>query len=447
VVAAPAAALVPLRRLSLFSLLALALIAPMSACSGGAAPYPAATSAGPIAPATTPSPAPASATPAPAPAFDPARALEHIRALSVGIGIRAAGTEGERRAAEYIRAQLASYGYQVFSQGFTFESYVDDGSTVEVISPQGQTLAAQGLAGSPSGTVEGEVVEAGKGNTAEFPAETEGKIALIQRGDISFGQKVANAAAAGASGVIIYNSSPGPFAGGLGETSQIPAVSISMEDGQSLLALAHAGGLRVRVTVRAHTETPESQNIVAQPPDGLCEAIAGAHYDSVPMGPGANDNASGTAVVLEMARLMASDGQFDRVCFVLFGAEEVGLLGSSHYVASLTPAERQRLKGMLDFDMLAVGSGWPVEGTPELAELVGEAAEALGLPHSASGLPAGASSDHAPFIQAGIPAVLFNCFCDEHYHTAQDTVQFIQEERLREAGQMGLEVLARLLAP
>lgn len=446
-VAAPAAALVPYRNLSPYAVLALALAILLGACNGAAVPSPTSTSAGPTTQAPAPSPSPAATVLTPTPAFDSARALEHIRVLSADIGIRAAGTGGEHRAAEYIRGQLASYGYQAFSQGFTFESYVDDGSTVEVISPRGQTLAAQGLAGSPSATVEGEVINAGKGYTAEFPAGMAGKIALIQRGDISFGQKVANAAAAGAAGVIIYNNSPGPFGGGLGRTSDIPAVSISMENGQSLLAMASGGGLRLRITVRAHSDTLESQNVIAQPPDGICEAVAGAHYDSVPTGPGANDNASGTAVVLEMARLLAADGQYDPVCFVLFGAEEVGLLGSSHYVASLTLAEKQRLKGMLDFDMLAVGSGWPLEGSPELTAIVGEAAEALGLPHSASSLPAGAGSDHAPFIQAGIPAILFNCFCDEHYHTAQDTVEFIQKERLSEAGQLGLKVLARLLAP
>lgn len=430
-------------------LLALALVAValVTACNGGRSPTPL------PAPAATPtalapaSPTPSPPTAAPTPTFDPGQALEHIRALSVGIGIRAAGTEGEQRAAEYIRGQLASYGYQTFTQGFTFESYVDDGSVVEVLSPEAQTLAAQGLAGSPSGTVEGEVFDAGKGYTAEFPAGASGKIALVQRGGISFGQKVANAAAAGAAGVVIYNDVPGPFGGGLGGTGSIPAVSISMEDGQALATLAAHGSVRVRITLRAHTETLASQNVVAQPPDGVCQAVAGAHYDSVPAGPGANDNSSGTAVVLEMARVMAADGRFDPVCFVLFGAEEVGLLGSSQYVSTLPPEERQRLKGMLDFDMLAVGSGWPLEGSPELVALAGEVASALGLPHSASGLPAGVGSDHAPFIQAGIPAVLFNCFCDEHYHTAQDQLEYIQQERLREAGRMGLEVLARLLGP
>ncbi len=436
----------PVRRPHLYAGLALAFLALLGACGGGprSSPEPASPSATPS--AQTPAPSPSPATTAPL-AFDSARALEHIRVLSVDIGIRAAGTDGERRAAEYIRGQLSSYGYRSLSQGFTFESYVDDGSTVEVISPRGQTLAALGLAGSPSATAEGEVVDVGKGSWAEFRAGMAGKIALIQRGDITFGEKVANAEAAGAAGVIIYNSSPGPFGGDLGGTSQIPAVSISMEDGQSLLAMVSEGGLRVRMTVMAHTATLESQNVIAQPPDGICEAVAGAHYDSVPTGPGANDNASGTAVVLEMARLLAADGQYDPVCFVLFGAEEVGLLGSSHYVASLTSAEKQRLKGMLDFDMLAVGSGWPLEGSPELTPIIGEAEEALGLPHSALSIRGAASSDHAPFIQAGIPAVIFSCFCDQHYHTAQDTVEFIQAERLREAGQMGLEVLKRLLAP
>ena len=72
----------------------------------------------------------------------------------------------------------------------------------------------------------------------------------------------------------------------------------------------------------------------------------GGHYDSVPAGPGANDNASGTATALEIASVLAADGELDDVCFVLFGAEEVGLIGSGAFVRSLSPDERSDVQGM-----------------------------------------------------------------------------------------------------
>ena len=393
---------------------------------------------------TVPPPA-ASATPTRAPFFDSARALEHVRVLSVDIGVRAAGSPGERQAAEYILGQLEAYGYQARLQPFTFETYADEGSTVEVVTPEGRTVAASALDGSPSGAAEGELIDAGRGRQAEFPAGTAGKVALVERGDTRLGEKVANAAAAGAVAVIVYNNVAGPFGGGLGGPGAIPAVAVSLEDGRALAAAAAGGGLRVRVSVRAQQEEARSQNVVAEPTGGDCRAVVGGHYDSVPMGPGANDNASGVSVVLEMARVLAAVGGRDEVCFVLFGAEEIGLLGSQHYVSALTEGQREAVRGMLDFDMLAVGEGWPFEGSPQLVALAEEAAEALSLPHSDSGLPAGASSDHAPFLSAGIPAVLFNCFCDEHYHTADDRFEYVQPDRLGEAGEMGFRVLRALL--
>jgi aminopeptidase YwaD len=395
------------------------------------------------APPRTPSPTPGIGTPQ----FESARALALVRALSVDIGVRAAGTDGELRAANLIRDELAKYGYQASLQPFPIQKFVDVGTSLDILSPRQQSVAAQALGGSISATAEAQLVATGLGYPQQFPAGTAGSIVLIERGEITFGEKVANATAAGAAGVILYNNESGPFAGQLQDESRIPAVSISREDGLALADLLNGEALTVRLNVQARTETVESRNVVARPPSGTCTLVLGGHYDSVPAGPGANDNASGTATVVEIARAMAADGTFDNVCFVLFGSEEIGLLGSEFYVRSLAADELAALQGMLNFDMLAVGDEWPLIGSHEVVTVAAQEADKLAIPHtSRSSIPAGAGSDHAPFQQSDVPAMVFNCFCDPNYHTANDRFDFVEEKRLGEAGAIGIATAQALLA-
>jgi aminopeptidase YwaD len=432
----PAAA----RRILLATALLIVLLASV-ACgdSGGeeATPTP---SPSPTEKPPTPSPTPA---PTPDPNFSGARALEHLRQLSVVIGSRAAGSDGETRAAEYIRAQLAAYGYTTSIQEFPIQSVTDLGSMVTITAPTARTMEGNALSGSAQGSATGQIVPAGIGRVGEFPANVQGNIALIERGELTFGMKVDNATAAGASGVIIYNNEPGDFNGGLSSGSTIPALSVSQEDGRSLASNATTGTIEVQVS----EQTVNSRNVVAKPVDGSCEIVTGGHLDSVPAGPGANDNASGTSVVLEIARARAARGQADGVCYVLFGAEEIGLLGSGHYVRQLPPVELDALEAMLNFDMLAVGDNWPLIGSPSVTDVAVVEAQELGVPYRvSSSLPQNLGSDHANFIQAGVPSMIFNCFCDPNYHTSEDKFEFVSEERLSQAGLMGLGIIETLLA-
>ncbi|MFQ5471606.1 MAG: M20/M25/M40 family metallo-hydrolase [Dehalococcoidia bacterium] len=368
-----------------------------------------------------------------------------METLAGEIGVRLAGSAGEAEAAEYIRDALASYGYDATIQEFDFESALQYDTRLRIESPD-RSFAASAMGGSPSGQAEAPIVVAGIGRPDEFPAGTAGKIALMERGTLFFSEKVQNAAAAGAVAAVIYNDGPGPFLGRLDEDVPIPVVSIPREDGQHLADLIAKGPVSARLSIGVTTAEGRSRNVVATPPDGKCTVIAGGHLDSVANGPGANDNASGTAVVIEMARALATDGEFDDVCFVLFGAEEVGLLGSRHYVESLTDLERLTTRAMLNFDMLGVGHEWPIGGSGSIVEVVADAGGALGLDVRLSSLPADTGSDHASFIAADIPAVIINCFCDDNYHTSQDVPEFVQSQRLEDAGNLGIATIESLLA-
>ena len=400
-------------------------------------------------PSTEPSP---TASPTTATSWSPAASLvsgdqayRHVLALAEDIGSRPAGSDAERQAAQYISQQLITYGYQTEEQQFTFGYYVET-AALEVLTPAPLSLTPRPLRLSGGGEVTAELVPAGLGRPQDFPPEgLKGRIALTERGDLSFSDKVTNAAAAGAAAVVIYNNVEGLFRGDLQEESPIPALSLSQAEGRQLQALLEEGPLTVRLSVQSAEETETSQNIIARSPQDDCQVIVGAHYDSVAAGPGANDNASGSATLLEIARVLDLSDQGEGVCFVAFGAEETVLSGSRHFVAALTSQGQTSPQAMVNLDMVGVGAEWQLMGSPSLVEKIDQEATALGLdpvptdPHL--------SGDHVSFMDAGIPAIFIHRFEDPHYHTESDRAEFVEPQLLEEAAKLTLLALAELASP
>jgi aminopeptidase YwaD len=378
------------------------------------------------------------------PEYSSELALEYARVIAEEIGSRPAGSQAELAAAEYIRGQLESFGYDAELQPFPIQTYLIIRSDLSAQHASGTlSIDATPLTRSGSGNVSAEAVYVGIGHPEDYPSESAGRVALIERGEITFSEKLGNALNAGVVAAVIFNNEGGPFGGTLATDVPIPVVSISREDGLVLRDLLDAGAVTMTVDVEIQTNESTSHNVVAEPPDGECRIIAGGHYDSVPTGPGANDNGSGTAVVMEIARSMAADGAFDDICFVLFGSEEIGLVGSAYYVDTTSLDD---VEAMLNFDMLAVGEGWPISGSTEIVQAATEIAEDLEIPYLISGDLATGGSDHASFVGAGVPSLIFNCFCDPNYHTAADRFSFLSEERLADAGALGIGLIKRLLA-
>src|SRR6476659_5278960 len=164
-----------------------------------------------------------------------------------------------------------------------------------------------------------------------------GAIVLVDRGSCPFSQKMANAAGSGAVGVLVAdNVDENEMGGTLGEKTdvKIPVVSVTKADGAALRAQPGT----VTVKLDAHTRQFAARNVIAQTKTGSAQDVvmAGAHLDSVPEGPGINDNGSGVAAVLETAlQLGPSPAVQNAVRFGFWGAEELGLKGSNNYVQSL----------------------------------------------------------------------------------------------------------------
>jgi Zn-dependent M28 family amino/carboxypeptidase len=365
-------------------------------------------------------------------------------------GTRASGTPGYDASAQYVARTLRRAGYRVSLQEFTFPFFRNTApGTLAQTSPNQITYETGTFDYSGSGDVTGAVTpidvefppdgEAGSTDSGcqpeDFPAPgTAPAVALIQRGECSFEIKAENAAAAGYDAAIIFNEGQAGrtdlFIGTLGTEQPIPVVGLSYGDAQTLAATANAV---VRVTTATEIDPDrKTVNVIADSPRGKNTdqvVVVGAHLDSVVEGPGINDNGSGSAGILEIAEQMAELGYTEQgklqrqVRFAFWGAEESGLLGSEHYVATLTPRQQARIYANLNFDMIGSpnyvrfvydgdGSDSPPneDGTPNAGPPGSAQIERIFVDYFASqGLASAPTefsgrSDYGPFIAVGIPA-------------------------------------------
>lgn len=377
-------------------------------------------------------------------------ALAHVTVLSQQIGPRVAGTPAYLRAADYVAGQFQRLGYRVERQVFSFEAF-------EVLSPPGLTVTAPApatlhpvtlmySASTPPAGLETELVAAGLGRREDFAGtQAAGRIVLVERGQIFFWEKVTNAAAAGARAVVVYNSQPGmPPVATLRSPAAIPAVIISQDEGRQLLQSLASGPVRLRLVVRTLTEARSVPNVIGIKPGSSIPddiVVVGGHLDSVPGSPGANDNASGVAAVLEAARLLAEVPTARTVHFVAFGGEEIDLLGSQHYVRTRTGP----VIGMINLDM--VGNGPQVliangRGNGGLLDIAERIAARLDIQVRRFRLVGG--SDHFPFERAGVPVVFLHTGDDDAYHTPMDVVSRVDPQLLAQAAGLAAGIAEEL---
>ena len=352
-------------------------------------------------------------------------------------GNRAAGLPGADVTVKYIENQLERAGYDPTVQEFTFDFWQELSEPVfaqtapeEKTFTPGEDFATLQYSGAGDVTAAVTPVDpdgAGVGSGCEdddFEDFPEGNIALIRRGGCFFSEKTDNAIEAGAVAVVIYQvaEEPGPVAGTLTKPYDIPVIGPTNAVGTALAEQASKGEVKVRVKTDTFTEERETANVIADTGRGRDDnvVVVGAHLDSVAEGAGINDNGSGVAALLEMAKQIGKLGPKVRntVRFAFWGAEEEGLLGSQYYVDSLSQEERDKIALNLNFDMLGspnfvrfVYDGDNSEGQNTVESPPGSGAiEKAFTDHFAKlGLatdptPFDARSDYAAFASAGIPA-------------------------------------------
>jgi Zn-dependent M28 family amino/carboxypeptidase len=343
-------------------------------------------------------------------------------------GTRASGTPGYDASLAYVKAQLDATGYfNTTVQEFDFDFFQETADAeFERISPSPRTYTLVDdfltMEYSGSGDVSGSVVAtndivippgptASTSNSgceaADFaPAsETELQVALVQRGTCDFVVKAHNAAAAGYDAVIIFNEGQegrqetlNGTLGGVDPTlTDVPVIGTSFAVGEELYSQLQSGEVVVRVATSTITETRHTANLLADTKTGRTDrvVVVGAHLDSVPEGPGINDNGSGSASDLEVALQMAELGIQPRnqVRFAFWGAEESGLIGSQLYVDSLSTRELKNIAVNLNFDMV---------GSPNFVRFVYDGdGSTFGVGDTGSGVVESVFNDY--FASRGLP--------------------------------------------
>ena len=371
--------------------------------------------------------------------------LQHERALqsvaNANDGTRASGTPGFEASLQYVKGRLQKAGYRVKEQEFTFPFFRDLAPAVlQQTAPTAKDYETGTYDYSGSGDVtaalqevtDNEFPPAGAAGTtdagceaSDFTGFTAGNVALIQRGFCDFLVKAKNAKAAGASAVIIFNEGqPGRTAlapGTLGEPFDLPVVGLSYDDALALHQQLASGPVTVHVTTSTESDVnAKTKNLIADSKTGNADetVVVGAHLDSVPEGPGINDNGSGTSTILEIAETMAEQKVKPRraLRFAFWGAEESGLLGSEHYVSSLPADEVGQIYANLNFDMVGSpnyvrfvydGDGSDTAtagpaGSGQIEALFNQYFAGQGLASEPTAFDG--RSDYGPFIATGIPA-------------------------------------------
>jgi len=208
-----------------------------------------------------------------------------------------------------------------------------------------------------------------------------------------------------------------------------------------------------RIAVKAGT----SQNVVATPPGfdpSKPHLVVGGHLDTVPNTPGANDDASGPAVILELARLARLWPTRMPIVFVCFGAEERRrqspsrseyALGSKAYIARMSKVQKRALKGMINIDMVGAGSNVQIIGSsgPVVASLYTNARKLRFRAETHASISQG-FSDHISFQAAGYTAGWLWSGDNPTLHTPRDTMNVIQRAELQRIGAVAWETVRTL---
>ena len=292
-----------------------------------------------------------------------------------GHGNRDTGQPGYKASVNLVAALMRKAGYAVTIQPYDYTAY--SLTAAPTFSAAGRSfthgqdwyvarLSGDGAVSAPAQPVPRSTTGC---DPAEFAGFHPGNIALLQRGACAADAQVAHARAAGAAGVILYNSATPPGRPAKGERrpggaypvnltrdAGLPVAGMSSHAVGAALAEAYRAGAPppTTLTVHARRVSATDYNLIAESPYGDPDhvVVVDAHLDSI-YGAGILDNASGSASILEIALKLAHTPTLNRLRYIWFGGEEINLLGSAYYTTTLAPADLARIVFDIDSDVTA----------------------------------------------------------------------------------------------
>lgn len=403
--------------------------------------------------------------------FDGQKAFSYVEHMTQAIGPRLTGSEGEHQAARYIQAMFKSFGLKARLQEFDVETFDVESRKFQVeINGTWREIPIQpiGLSGStPKNGFTAELHYAECGQPEYFTPEMEGKIVLICGG---VGEKHRYQLLQHKPRAIIFieaGLTPEPMRVNLREEALeaykgIPLGRITHLDGLDIVkSKAKRGKLKMINTSRQS----HCYNVIGElkGTDSADEiVVVCGHYDTSRNITGASDNAGGTAIVMELARVLAQSPSRRTVRFIAFAGEETGLQGSRHYAEALvkkakaekkkktfdekldkTELDRHVLVYNIDVHGCVLGTNsFNYSGQDDLASLVRLLSKEVGIPANISKGPM--SSDGSVLAAEGVPALQFarHGGTTGYLHSTLDEIKYLSPEALAQAGVFS-EVLLR----
>lgn len=332
---------------------------------------------------------------------------------------RLTGSEHCESSGDFIQNALFELGYEPVSQSVSTDNTGHLLSGESALAFGETVLSMDYVFGSAQGVRQGRAIFCGDGYP--LPESAEGAV-LIANGASTL-SAIAALGLGTPAGVVLVNTEK-YFADTV--PALWPDAVVLATDDAKLFDLVKSGDI---LTISSTENGPfASENLIAVLNPGAKETIIlCAHYDSVSTSPGANDNAAGVALLLELARVFSEVETNDRVVFLFTTGEEQGMLGSWVYTRELSKEEQSSIRAVFALDMFAdKNQGMPLiytcNGEPDAAvSKLLLACDQFRLQKPLLGKEF--RSDHAPFYGIGLPAALIaQSESDELYHTPYDTM-------------------------
>lgn len=346
-------------------------------------------------------------------------------------GQRATATPGFEASARYVTSRLTAAGYTVKSQTVPYRQFVFDTESGQETAPHDHTIRTLMMDGSPvtpEGGFTAPLVFApikADGTSGCTSADYDGlpvrdAIVVTPRSSCGYTNQQKVIAGLGGRAMLLYLPEPDPeniYRLHVFTPSDftIPSATISPEQAGQLSADAAQQPVTFHLELRGHFADKTTVNLFAETRGGSADRIvmAGAHLDSVPEGPGINDNVSSVAALMETAERLApfQNRVRDKVRFAFWGAEEQVDVGSGYYVEHLSSAGKAAIALYENFELIASpnfarflidGNVPEAPGSATVTKVFEQYFTRTGLPFKSEPVT-GVGSDQEPFVAAGIP--------------------------------------------
>ncbi|MFH0916201.1 MAG: M28 family peptidase [bacterium] len=396
--------------------------------------------------------------------FKGRRAISHIERLC-DFGDRFVGTAGDAAAIGYVQGEFERLGLEVSLSPVRVPGFVDHGARLSMGDRSFDAISAYFAPSTPGEGIKAAIVYAGTGEARDYEGlDVPGKIVLIQERGLGYarfwlGTFAAEAARRGAVGMIVVHPMPWPYRMSMEAgnsriedrfcSERLPAVCVSGVDGQEMMYRLGQGGKAAEAVLQVTTELGDvdSAFIVGRSPGAdpsLPGIIMEAHRDNG-IAPGANDNGSGSGVLLELARVLSTIEHKRDLYFISSTAEEGVTQGAWTFVRDHEKDLIAHTRAMLNLDMVGVGGRlnlvemglWPDSPPiphPEwlnvlLEEIAADFGYHLGRMTAEWGV-----AEEARYLAAGVPSAWFWKPDDPYYHSIYDTADKVDGNVLKAVG-------------